>query len=533
MADGSHALLNENYVNKLQRIFKKKSTKVQISFFDLPFVEELLEEKSTNKTMQLMRDFFEGFNALATAKIKIPTSIAKLRPYQIYGFKWLKYFYENNFGACLADDMGLGKTLQTITLLQYVYQKTNKPTIIVMPKSLLFNWENELTKYAPSLSYYTYYAQNRNLALALKSNLILTTYALLRNDIEQFKEQEFCYAILDESQNIKNINAQASKAVAMLNAKHRLALSGTPVENNLSELFSLFRFLNPSMFGTIESFNSQFLIPIQKYNDLDAIADLRRKIFPFILRRLKKDVLTELPDKIEQTLYVEMNDEQAKFYEQRRLFYKDAIEQQISSKGISQSQFFVFQALNELRQIACIPESLTEGKIESPKLELLIEQLLDAVSNKHKVLVFANYLDAIALIGDKLAEQQIEFVTMTGSTKDRQGQVDKFQNDPNCKVFLLTLKTGGSGLNLTAADMVFIYDPWWNKAAENQAIDRAHRMGQSKKVFSYKIITKATIEEKIVLLQEKKSDLFNAIIASDSASLKSFSNEDVNYILGQ
>jgi SNF2 family DNA or RNA helicase len=287
------------------------------------------------------------------------------------------------------------------------------------------------------------------------------------------------------------------------------------------------------MFGTADNFNQQYLIPIQKNNDPAATNDLRRKIFPFLLRRLKKDVLTELPDKIEQTLYVEMSESQAKLYEQRRRYYKEAIEQQVAMKGIQGSQFFVFQAMNELRQIASIPESHSDGKIESPKLELLIEQLTDAVSNRHKVLVFANYLDAIELISEKLSEQQIEHVTMTGSTKDRQKVVDQFQNDPNCKVFLLTLKTGGTGLNLTAADMVFIFDPWWNKAAENQAIDRSHRMGQNKKVFSYKIIAKATIEEKMIQLQEQKSELFNAIISADSASLKSFSQDDVDFILGK
>jgi superfamily II DNA or RNA helicase len=533
LSDGSHALVNEAYMQKLQRLFKKKNSKVQISFFDLPLIEELIEEKTAVKTFAFAREIFEGFNKLKDEKLKLPKVNAKLRPYQEQGYKWLKYLYEKNLGGCLADDMGLGKTLQTITLLQHVYQKKNAPSLIVMPKSLIFNWEKEVEKFAPNLSFYTFYGNNRDMTEALKSNLIFTTYAMLRTSIEVLKEEKFCYVILDESQNIKNSATQSSKAVMLLQAKHRLALSGTPVENNLAELYSLFRFLSPAMFGTADNFNQQYLIPIQKNNDPAATNDLRRKIFPFLLRRLKKDVLTELPDKIEQTLYVEMSEPQAKLYEQRRRYYKEAIEQQVAMKGIQGSQFFVFQAMNELRQIASIPESHSDGKIESPKLELLIEQLTDAVSNRHKVLVFANYLDAIELISEKLSEQQIEHVTMTGSTKDRQKVVDQFQNDPNCKVFLLTLKTGGTGLNLTAADMVFIFDPWWNKAAESQAIDRAHRMGQNKKVFSYKIIAKATIEEKMIQLQEQKSELFNAIISADSASLKSFSQDDVDFILGK
>lgn len=533
LSNGSHALVNDAYMQRLQRLFRKKNNKAQISFFDLPLVEDLIDETIANQSFAFARDIFEGFNKLNAQKLKLPKVNATLRPYQEQGYKWLKYLYEKNLGGCLADDMGLGKTLQTITLLQHIYQKEKIPTLIVMPKSLIFNWENELQKFAPNLTYYTFYGNNRDVPKAMEHNIILTTYAMVRIAIEQLKEQEFCYAILDESQNIKNANAQISKAVMLLKCKHRLALSGTPVENNLSELYSLFRFINPAMFGSAENFNTNYLLPVQKNNDVPATNELRRKIFPFILRRLKKDVLKELPDKIEQTLYVEMSTEQARHYELRRKYYKDNIEQQIAMKGIQQSQFFVFQALNELRQIACIPEAVTNGQIESPKLELLVEQLMDAVANKHKVLVFANFLDALELIGDKLNEQQIAYVTMTGATKDRQKLVEKFQNDANCKVFLLTLKTGGTGLNLTAADMVFIFDPWWNKAAENQAIDRAHRIGQDKKVFSYKIITKGTIEEKMLELQEKKSELFNAIISADSASLKSFSQADVDFILGK
>ncbi|MDQ6843207.1 MAG: DEAD/DEAH box helicase, partial [Bacteroidota bacterium] len=302
---------------------------------------------------------------------------------------------------------------------------------------------------------------------------------------------------------------------------------------NLSELYALFRFLNPAMFGSADSFNQNYLNPIQKHDDKNAVQELKRKIYPFILRRLKKDVLKELPDKIEQTLYVEMSDTQARYYEQRRLFYKESIEQQVAMKGIQQAQFFIFQAMNELRQIASVPESQTENRIHSPKLEILIEQLEDAIANKHKILVFANYLLAVELIGEELDKRGIDFVTMTGSTRNRQELVERFQNDADCKVFILTLKTGGTGLNLTAADMVFIFDPWWNKAAENQAIDRTHRIGQDKKVMSYKLITMNTIEEKILKLQEVKSALFENIISADSSSLKALSEDDIKFILGK
>ncbi|MDQ3393719.1 MAG: DEAD/DEAH box helicase, partial [Bacteroidota bacterium] len=535
LADGSHALVNEAYMLRLQRIFRKKKDKVEISFFDLPLVDELIEERTAGEQFIVAREIFSGFNKLETKKVKLPEVNATLRAYQKQGFKWLQYLYKNNLGGCLADDMGLGKTLQTITLLTeiYVKKKEKTPSIIAMPKSLLFNWESELKKFSPNITFYTWYGSNRNLKEAKKANVILTTYAMLRNDVEVWKEEKFHYAILDESQAIKNLQSQLHKAVMLVNASHRLALSGTPIENNLSELYALFRFLNPAMFGSSENFNKNYLNPIQKNNDLDATKALRRKIYPFILRRLKKDVLKELPDKIEQTLYVEMSDQQAIYYEQRRQYYKQAIDQQVAVKGIQQSQFFIFQAMNELRQIASVPEVQTGGRIESPKIELLMEQLEDALANRHKVLVFANYLAAVESIGEELDKRGVDFVTMTGSTRHRKELVDRFQNNPECQVFILTLKTGGTGLNLTAADMVFIFDPWWNKAAESQAIDRTHRIGQNKKVMSFKLITMNTIEEKMLKLQEAKSALFDNIISSDNASLKSLTEEDIEFVLGK
>ncbi|MEZ4886480.1 MAG: DEAD/DEAH box helicase [Chitinophagales bacterium] len=532
LSDGTHAVVNGEYIKKLQRIFRKKKKGVELSFFDLPFVEELIDEKVAQSTFKKSRAIFEGFNNLASKRTQLPDLKAELRPYQKQGFKWLNYLYENKLGGCLADDMGLGKTLQAIAVLANIYPETTLPSLIIMPRSLLFNWRNEVEKFAPQLTMHTYYGQQRNWNEALKHQLIFTTYAIARNDIEALKEEEFQYVILDESQNIKNIQAQTTKAVMLLQAKHRMALSGTPIENNLGELYSLFRFLNPSMFGTIGMFNDNYATPIQKDNNPEVIQELRRKIYPFVLRRLKKDVLTELPDKIEQTLYVEMSKKQKKLYEQRRQFYQNAIQSQIAQKGLQQTRFFIFQALNELRQIASIPEAKSDGKILSPKREMLQEQVLDAIANGHKVLIFVNFLAAIELIGEQLDNEGIDFVSMTGSTRDRQTLVNRFQNDPNCSVFLMTLKTGGTGLNLTAADTVFIFDPWWNGAAETQAIDRAHRMGQTSKVLAYKMITQGSIEEKILQLQEKKKELFDNIISADAGAMKSLSEEDINFILG-
>ncbi len=534
LSDGTHAIVNESYMQKLQRLFTKQKNNVHFSFFDLPLIEELIDEKVAAANFEKSRSIFEGFNNIHQANIPLPNTInATLRPYQEQGYRWLQYLHSVSLGGCLADDMGLGKTLQTIALLASIYPKESLPTLIVMPKSLLYNWEKELKKFAPQLSYYIYYAPSRNLEEAMEYNVILTTYAMVRNDAESLQEKQFYYVILDESQNIKNVAAQTSKAVMLLQGQHRLALSGTPIENNLGELYALFRFLNPSMFGSLEHFTQNYLTPIQRNNDQLIIDDLRKKIYPFILRRLKKEVLTELPDKIEQVLYVEMSDAQKKLYEQRRQYYQEAIQQQIAIRGIQSSQFFVFQALSELRQLASTPEVLSNGAIASPKVELLMEQLMDALANKHKVLVFVNFIGALELIGEKLDEQGVEYVSMSGVTKNRQQLVDRFQTDTNCRVFLLTLKTGGTGLNLTAADMVFIFDPWWNKAAENQAIDRSHRLGQDKTVLTYKLITQDTIEEKILMLQEQKAAIFNSIISTDSASLKAISEDDIQFMLGK
>jgi len=533
--DGTQAILNEKYLKRLERLFKKNKGKdgIKISFFDLPLIEDLISDKVTGTIFQKSKEIFEGFNGLKSKRLSVPKNVkADLRPYQQQGVKWLNYLHEHNLGGCLADDMGLGKTLQTITLLSTIYPKTSKPTLIVMPKSLLFNWENEIGKFNPELTYYIYYDKNRDLEKAITHNLILTTYAMMRNMIEQFKEIEFYYVILDESQNIKNLSSQASKAVMLLQAEHRLALSGTPVENNLTELYSLFRFLNPAMFGTIEEFNKHYTYPIQEGTDKEVSVELRKKIYPFILRRLKKHVLKELPSKIEQVLYVEMADDQKRLYEERRKYFQNLLQEKIGSDGIEKSQFIILQAMTELRQIASTPESKSDGLIVSAKRELLVENLLEATANGHKVLVFVSFINALDTICEELAQAGIEYVSMSGATTNRQVLVNRFQQDKNCKVFVMTLKTGGVGLNLTAADMVFIYDPWWNIAAENQAIDRTHRMGQEKTVMSYKLITKGTIEEKILKLQEQKRELFENIIGSDSASIKSMSQSDIDFMLG-
>jgi len=532
--DGTHALVNKDYMEKLKRLFHKTEDEdVRVSFFDLPIVEELIDEKTAKESFAQSREIFMGFNTIKSQKMRLPKLEAKLRNYQKQGYKWIKYLHENQLGGCLADDMGLGKTLQAIAVLASVYPKQQLPSLIVMPKSLLFNWESEIKKFAPMLTFGVYYGQHRDFEQVKTKHMILTTYAVLRNDIELLKEKTFYYVILDESQHIKNPNSQTSKAAVLIQAQHRLGLSGTPVENNLGELYSLFRFLNPTMFGSIDQFNLHYATPIQKEGKKNALEELKKKIYPFILRRLKQDVLKDLPDKVEQVLYVEMSDLQKQFYEQRRLFYKEMISNQIEENGINKAQFYVFQALNELRQIASIPESKSDDRIYSPKREILIQHVLDLVEQQHKMLVFANFLHALDCIAEDLVKHNIEFVHMTGATRDRKKLVEQFQEDDATQVFLMTLKTGGVGLNLTAADYIFLFDPWWNIAAENQAIDRSHRIGQDKTVFSYKLIARGSIEEKILELQNMKRELFDNLISSDGASIKSLDEEDIEFILGE
>lgn len=535
LSDGNRALIAADYMRRLERIFdtsKKRGGKIRISFFDLPEVEELLQERLEGEVFERHRKVYQGFNELRQQKLPKPKVKAKLRDYQQEGVKWIKYLYDNKLGGCLADDMGLGKTLQAITVLTTIYPKVKRPSLIVMPRSLIFNWENEIAKFAPQLKTYTYYGTDRDQKEAMKAQVILTTYAVVRNDIETLAKKEFHYVILDESQNIKNVSSQAAQAVHLLKTDHRLALSGTPVENNLTELYSLFRFLNPAMFGTLDNFNQRYTYPIQRENDKGILKQLRHKIFPFLLRRLKKDVLKELPDRINQTLYVEMNEKQQKLYEERRMYYKSLIDSNIKREGIQKSQFVMFQALNELRQIASIPENYSDGNIRSPKTEQLIDSLTEAVENGHKVVVFFNFLTGIELVAERLAAMGIGYVEMTGATTNRQKVVDTFQKSPDCMVMLMTLKTGGVGLNLTAADTVFIFEPWWNKAAEEQAINRLHRIGQTQKVLAYSIIAQGTIEEKILTLQQQKAELFEGLIGSDSSSAKVLTEEDINFILG-
>lgn len=520
-------VINNKLLKRLKRICEdvdKKTGQYKFSFFDVPAIEKLLNCQLEGKEIKPVRAFYEGMAELSSQPSLMPNVNAKLRGYQEEGLKWLYYLYQNNRNGCLADDMGLGKTLQVIALLALVQKESQQPAIIIMPNSLIFNWENELKRFAPQLSYYVYYGKNRNLDDAAKANIILTTYTIVRLDAPKLKDSQFHYVILDESQAIKNYEALTTKAVRLLNGSHKLALSGTPIENNITELYSLFSFLEPTMFGDFKKFKENYLAPIMEGNR-SFTEELRARVFPFIMRRMKEDVLNDLPDLSENVIYVEMNENQKKLYEVKRKIALGLI-------GNSKMQVSFFETLSELRRIASIPEVASNGKIASPKADLLTDRICQTLhGNKKKVVVFFHYLGGIETMKKRLDEYHIGYDIITGATHNRKRIIEKFNTDEKCRVLLMTLKTGGVGLNLTVADTVFIFEPWWNKAAEIQGIDRLHRIGQKQKVFSYSIIAKGSIEERILELQELKTDLCNEIIRADKNGGKLLTEEDMKYLL--
>ncbi len=509
-----------------------------MSLFDLPLLEQLIDAKITGAGMDRSRELFEGFNRIEESPLPPGCRGLKgtLRDYQVYGVKWLAYLQKHKLGGCLADDMGLGKTIQTIALLADYYngstkKKVKHPSLIVLPRSLLYNWKTELKRFAPDLTVHTYYGAQRDLEEAEKSRIILTTYALVRNDIEALQLRDFAYIVLDEAQAIRNSSSRISRAVMLLKGEHRLALSGTPVENRLSEVYSLFRFLNPALLGTESAFNREFASPIQKNGDETALRILSGRIAPFTLRRLKQQVAAELPEKSEQTLFVEMEGEQLRLYEERRRFYEKVIKEKIAVEGVEKSRFLILQGLLELRQLASVPESKTDGEVASAKWDALLDHLGEVTAEGHRCLIFTNFLGSVEIMERKLEEAGIPWLTMTGATRNRAELVEAFQDSREYKVFLMTLKTGGVGLNLTGADYVYILDPWWNRGAEQQAIDRTHRIGQKNNVFCYRLISRGTIEEKMLELQAKKTELVSALISSDSGAVKALSGEDIDYLL--
>lgn len=461
-----------------------------------------------------------------------------LREYQRDGLGWLKFLEEFGLGGCLADDMGLGKTVQVLALLET--RRTRKvgkgsrrcPSLAVVPKSLVFNWIEEAARFTPELRVLNYTGTDRSKRLEQSDgyDLLITTYGTLRRDIVKLKDIRFDYAILDESQAIKNAGSLNAKSCRLIDADHRLAMTGTPVENRLSELWSLFEFLNPGMLGRSNS----FLSLTRKIGGKSAsLGILARAIAPFLLRRTKEQVLTELPAKTEQTLYCDLTGKQRKEYQELRDYYRKSLTSRIEKDGIASSKIHVLEALLRLRQAACHPGLIDKKRAgrSSAKLDALLEQLTEVLDEGHKALVFSQFTSLLSIVKKKLTAKKIPYEYLDGKTTKRQQKVERFQNDPDCPVFLISLKAGGYGLNLTAADYVYILDPWWNPAVEAQAVDRTHRIGQQRPVFAYRLITRDTVEEKVLELQKQKRDLAEAIVSANDSIIRNLTSEDLELLL--
>lgn len=471
-----------------------------------------------------------------------PTGLnAELRPYQLEGLRWMQTLRELGVGGILGDDMGLGKTLQTLAHLLAEKQagRLDRPALVVVPTSLIPNWQDEARRFAPALRLLTLHGPGRqkHFEELAEHDLLLTTYALLPRDIEHLARQPLHVLILDEAQNIKNATSKAAQAAARLEARQRLCLSGTPMENNLSELWSLFHFLMPGWLGSAREFARSYRTPIERHGDPVRLQHLNERIRPFLLRRHKEDVASELPPKNEIIRWVELSPAQRDLYETVRLAMDRKVREEIDRHGLARSQIIVLEALLKLRQVCCDLRLVKDDSIRAPrgghsgKLDSLLEMLQELLAEGRRVLVFSQFTSMLALIEQCLQQRGIEYVQITGATHDRRTPVRRFQQG-EVPVFLISLKAGGTGLNLTAADTVIHYDPWWNPAVENQATDRAYRIGQDKPVFVYKLIARGTVEEKIQQLQARKAELASSVLHGTGEADWTLEERDIEALLG-
>ena len=463
----------------------------------------------------------------------------ELRAYQREGLGWMHFLQKFNLGGCLADDMGLGKTIQVLALLEERRiaragaDREIPSSLVVMPRSLVFNWLQEAGRFTPGLRVleHTGIERIRSHEHFDDYDVIFTTYGTLRRDAAFFQEKKFDYIILDESQAIKNASTGSSKAARLLRGRYRLALSGTPIENHLGELWSLFEFLNPGMLGAASVF--KIGKSASEKPDDETREFLARALHPFILRRTKAQVARYLPEKVEQTLFCTLAPAQRALYDELREHYRIALLGRIRNDGLEKSTMHVLEALLRLRQAAIHPGLIDQGREDEPgaKMDLLLGQLREVIEEEHKALVFSQFTSMLALLRRRLDSENIRYEYLDGKTKDRAVPVERFQNDPEVKLFLISLKAGGLGLNLTAAEYVFLLDPWWNPAVEAQAIDRTHRIGQTRSVFAYRLIAKDTVEEKVLQLQASKREIADAIICQDGGVLGNLRVEDLELLL--
>ncbi len=537
LGDGSLGYLPEDWLKKMERYFRYgeiNSDGVSISKHHFSLIDELYDEiddDDIRKEIEEKKTKLIEFDRIKN--IKKPRGVtAKMRDYQTHGFNWLNFLNEFKMGGCLADDMGLGKTLQVICLLQH--QKNNKvkePNLVVVPTSLIFNWQNEIEKFASGLKVKVVSGAKRNKDTKefKKYNIILITYGLILRDIDYLKDYQFNYVILDESQAIKNPNSKRYKAVRLLKAYHRLVMTGTPVENSTMDLYSQMSFVNPGLLGTATFFKDYFAKAIEKDKNETRTEELKKLIKPFLIRRTKEQVATELPEKTEMILYCELEPAQRKVYNAFRDKYKNYLLGKIEEDGLGKSKMYVLEGLLKLRQICNSPALLADKEDYGDESAKIKELLMHVNENtgQHKILVFSQFVKMLDLIKKALELESIKYEYLDGKTKNRQEKVNNFQHNDKVRVFLISLKAGGTGLNLTSADYVYIVDPWWNPAVEAQAIDRCYRIGQDKHVMAYKMICKDTVEEKIVELQNRKMKMVKDIVSTDDTILKSLTKNDI------
>ncbi|RRD71864.1 MULTISPECIES: DEAD/DEAH box helicase [unclassified Desulfovibrio] len=545
LKDGSYTNLPEAWLEKLSRkltalgLDPSKPPQQKFKQFEAPVLDSLLEDLPNASTDSFWNTLCEKIRSFREIRpVDPPAGLnATLRTYQQQGLAYLNFLSEYGFGGILADEMGLGKTVQTLSFIQYMHEnRFTGPNLIVVPTSVLPNWEREAEKFVPGLKRLTIYGARREgmFKHIADSHLIITTYALLRRDLEEIEKHEFNTVILDEAQNIKNPNTITARSVRRINARMRLCLSGTPIENNLFELWSLFEFLMPGFLGSQHAFQRGIVKPI-KDGDPETLDYLRTRVRPFILRRTKAEVAKDLPPKVESVTCCALEEAQAELYAALARKLRAQVLTDVDEKGLAKSQMSILDALLKLRQICCHPRLLKldmpgfSTNLPSGKFDAFKDMVLEIVEGGHKVLVFSQFVQMLHIIRQWLEFSRIPFCYLDGASKDRFEQVDRFNTSPDIPIFLISLKAGGTGLNLTSADYVIHYDPWWNPAVESQATDRTHRIGQKRQVFSYKLICQNTVEEKILKLQEAKRGVAEAIIPGQD-TWKSLTREDLEML---
>jgi SNF2 family DNA or RNA helicase len=540
LPDGSIAIIPDQWLTKYGSLFNlsEGAKTLKLKKHHIGLINDLAEDSIANVTLSRKLQKLNDFENIADVQMPLHFK-GDLRSYQKAGYNWFSFLREYNFGGCLADDMGLGKTIQTLALLQKLKEEneqnaTHGTSLIIMPTSLIYNWLSEAKKFTPKLRIYAHTGSSRNKDVSqfIRYDVIITTYGITRVDISLMKDFYFNYVILDESQNIKNPSSKSFKSVKALKSRHRLILSGTPVENSVGDLWTQLTFLNPGLLGTQTFFNEEYVQAIEKKKDEEKARKLQAIIKPFVLRRTKEQVAEELPAKTEQIFYCDMSEDQAAYYEKTKSAYRNDLLSSMDDGTYAKKQVQLLQGLTALRQLANHPMMIDEAYgSDSGKFENVVHTLDNVLKGGHKVLIFSQFVKHLSIFKSHLDKEEVPYAYLDGTTKKRGEIVADFQQNPDLKVFLISIKAGGVGLNLTQADYVFILDPWWNPAVEQQAIDRTHRIGQDKKVFIYKFITKDTVEEKILSLQNRKKRLANALITTEESFFKSLSKDDIRELL--